>query len=148
MNKTTIKEYCLTKLQRQKQELQSAIEKVFDSIIEEDKSTAGNKYETARALGQEELDRLHRQVNSTDQQIALLNQLDSTVSHSDIQTGSLVKTSTKYIYFAIAIGRIQIDGTDIFVISINSPMGQKAKGLKKGDFLELASGKEEILEVT
>jgi transcription elongation GreA/GreB family factor len=147
MKKTLIKEYCITKLQTQKQELQAAIEKVFDSIVEEDKSTAGNKYETARALGQEELDRLHRQVNSTEQQIALLSQLDANVNHSEIQTGALVKTTDKYIYFAIAIGRIQLDGNNIFVISVNSPMGQKAKGLKKGDFIELASGKEEILEV-
>jgi transcription elongation GreA/GreB family factor len=151
MEKQKIQHYILEKLLAQKLELKGAIDKVFESVVNEENSTAGNKYETARAQGQEELDRLHRQAIANDQQIAQLKKIEELttkdIQFSEVQQGALVKTESKWIYFLMAIGRIRFNDEDVFVLSINSPLGDQMKGKKVGDEIVMAGKTEKIISL-
>lgn len=128
-------------------ELKSAIAKVQESIENEDNSTAGNKFETARAMGQEELDRINRQMSICIKEYNILNQINLDRPCDSVQLGALVKTDKKIMYMCVALGKIEINKTPIFAISFVSPIGQMILGKQVGDELTFAGKKEKILEV-
>jgi transcription elongation GreA/GreB family factor len=145
--KIKIHQACLDKLQSQMDELKSAIAKVQESIINEDNSTAGNKFETARAMGQEELDRINRQMSICIKEFNILNQINLDRECNSIQLGAVVKTSKKTMYMCVALGKIEIDGESIFAISFVSPVGQMLLGKEVGEELVFGGKKEKITAV-
>jgi len=76
-------------------ELKSAITKVQESIVNEENSTAGNKFETARAMGQEELDRINRQMSVLVKEYNILSQINLDRPCDSVQLGAVVKTDKK-----------------------------------------------------
>lgn len=129
------------------QEIESEIKETNDSKKNESKSSAGDKYETSREMIQQVLNNLESQLAKY---IQMKNELDS-INFSEgtdsIKSGSLIKTDTSYFLIAIAIGKINIDNTDIYIISMNSPIGNVLKGKKKNDVLNFQNRKIEILEI-
>lgn len=145
--KKSIHEACLTKLQSQMDELKAAIAKVQESIENEDNSTAGNKFETARAMGQEELDRINRQMSVCIKEYNILNQINLERECKSVQLGAVVKTDKKTMYMCVALGKIELNGESIFAISFVSPVGQMLLGKEVGDQLVFAGKKENIIAV-
>jgi hypothetical protein len=100
---------------------------------EEGKSSAGDKYETGRAMMQIERDQAARQL---DEALKLRNTLDQIPTHANTTTvglGSLVITSTKKIFISIGIGKLNLDGEDFLVVAPASPLGKALMGLKQKD---------------
>ena len=64
-----------------------------------------------------------------------------------INLGSLIKTSIGYFYIAIALGKIKVDDTEIFVISPQSPIASKLLGLSLNHEIEMNSKKIIIQEL-
>ena len=147
ISKSDIHTACLEKLQVQMDELKSAIAKVQESIENEDNSTAGNKFETARAMGQEELDRINRQMSICIKEYNILNQINLDRPCDSVQLGAVVVTNKKTMYMCVALGKIEIDKTPVFAISFVSPIGQMILGKQVGDELTFAGKKEKIVEV-
>ena len=144
MDKTTIYNACLQKLQEQIDELQEAIDKVQESVEGEENSTAGNKFETARAMGQEELDRLNRQMSNAQNQMKVLNLIEPNKPCDSAQLGAVIKTNKKMLYFSIGLGRIEVDKVNYFAISAISPIGKTLMGKTVGETVEFAGNKEKI----
>lgn len=128
-------------MQTQILELKAAMAKVQESVINEENSTAGNKFETARAMGQEELDRMQKQMTNQINQFALLQKINVDETYSQAQAGALIFTSDKIFFMAIALGRIVVADKNIFVISAGSPLGQALMKKKKGDTYILGNTK-------
>ncbi|MDG2454263.1 MAG: hypothetical protein P8N47_00515 [Bacteroidia bacterium] len=147
MKKSKIHAACMEKLQNQVNELQSAIDKVQESIVGEDNSTAGNKFETARAMGQEELDRLNQTMNHAIKEFTILSQISPNKPCTTAQLGAHIVTDKKELYLATGIGRLVIGEKTIFVTSPTSPVGQQLMGLEKDGELAFAGKKEKILSV-
>ncbi len=144
LNKADIHQACVEKLKHQIEELQSAMDKVQESIENEENSTAGNKFETARAMGQEEMDRLNRQMNNAQKQMAILNQINPSLACDSAQIGALIQTNKKLLYPCIGIGKIEIGKDVIFAISSNSPIAQMLMGKQAGESVVFAGKKEKI----
>lgn len=147
MKKSDIHAACMVKLQTQLDELQSAIDKVQESIVGEDNSTAGNKFETARAMGQEELDRLNQTMNHAIREMSILSHINPEKPCKSVQLGAHIVTDKKELYLATGIGRIVIGDQTIFVTSPTSPIGQQLMGLEKGGELAFNGKKETIVSV-
>lgn len=144
ISKNAIHEACLSKLQSQMDELKSAIAKVQESIVNEENSTAGNKFETARAMGQEELDRINRQMSVLVKEYNILSQINLDRPCDSVQLGAVVKTDKKMLYTSVALGKVEVENTPIFAISFFSPIGQMLLGKEVGDELVFAGKKEKI----
>jgi transcription elongation GreA/GreB family factor len=106
--------------------LQKEQEDIMESLRQETKSTAGDKYETSRAM-------LHMEQGNIASQLAVLLQqkaiLESITTKSNfptetVQLGSLVKTNKGYIFIAAALGKATIDAQTIFAVSPESPLGK------------------------
>lgn len=47
--------------------------------------------------------------------------------------GSLVKTDSMTFYIALSMGKVELEGSEYYIISLASPLGQLLKLRKKGD---------------
>lgn len=117
------------------------------SANNETKSSAGDKYETGRAMAQLEIAKNSIQLTEAlglRQKLALLGEKKITET---VQTGSLVMTSRGNFYLAIPAGSCEIDGTTYFAISADSPVGSKLIGLKSGDSFVIRDARYSVLAV-
>lgn len=106
--------------------LQKQQEDLLESLRQETKSTAGDKYETSRAMLHLEQENIAIQLSVLFQQKAILESIQQNEdSQTDtIQFGSLVKTNKCFIFIAVALGRISVDDQTVFAISPESPLGK------------------------
>ena len=89
----------------------------------ETKSSAGDKHETARAMMQLEQEKLGKQIQEWELQKNTLAKIDATITSQVVALGSLIETNNGYFFIAANIGKIQVDGSVIMVISKQSPLG-------------------------
>ena len=134
-------------LERKHSELIAMMEDLSDGLANETKSSAGDKYETSRAMSQQEIDKVSVQLQENKRQIALLPLLESQKASGRIASGSLVRTTTGLFFIGIPLGQIELSGTTIFCISPTSPLAQKLLGMEAGSAYELNGKSESIIEV-
>jgi len=104
---------------------------------EDTKSSAGDKYETGRAMMQQEKDRNTTQLNEANKLIVALNRISTGGTADKVETGSLVITNNGKFYLAISAGNLTIEGESYFAISPASPIGMKMVGLNVGEEFSL-----------
>ena len=109
-------------------ELERVINEVQQSANQESKSSMGDKYETGRAMAQNEVFMLQTQLASLRQDFETIHTIDFSISIDKVIQGSLVETSTGWFLLSIGLGKITVEGKNLFCISINSPLGQVLKG--------------------
>jgi len=109
------------------------LEQLMDSKQHETKSSAGDKYETGMAMIQNEEDLYKRQLANTQQ---IQNQFQKIQSEKEciiVEPGALIKLPAGWFYLGAAMGKIRIDNTDVYCISLQSPLGVALKNHKLND---------------
>jgi transcription elongation GreA/GreB family factor len=109
-------------------EAKEALAAMQDSLTSETKSTAGDKYETGRAMVQIELQKLSAQHDKIAGQLQTLAQVDPQRACATVEFGSLVQTAQESYFFAIPAGKITVDGQVHYAISMASPIGSLLQG--------------------
>lgn len=120
-------------------EAQLTLQTTIEGRNNESKSTAGDKYETGRAMMQIEQQQNEIQLNKLNTLKAQLQQINITSVSKKIILGNIVKTNKGYFLLAIPFGKIAFKENEIHVISLASPLGQKMLHKQNGDtfsFLE------------
>ncbi|MBT1688423.1 GreA/GreB family elongation factor [Dawidia soli] len=124
---------CQDHVQRRIRDISQALEEVQQSAHEETKSTAGDKYETARAMAQNEMEKLNAQLQENKKLQQILEQIDPRRSTPVIQLGSAVRTTQGNFYIAVSAGVLGQDKEAYFAVSPASPIGTRLMGQKAGD---------------
>ncbi|WP_276369619.1 3-oxoacyl-ACP synthase [Chryseolinea sp. H1M3-3] len=109
---------------------------------EEGKSSAGDKYETGRAMAQIERDKAAQQLNEATKLKGILDHLSLDAQHEKIGLGSLVITNKNKIFLCIGIGKVMLNENEFLVVAPGAPLGQALMGLKLND--KLVFNKEKI----
>ncbi len=124
-------EYVNIRIDTSKQAMADAQE----SANAEEKSSAGDKYETGRAMMQIEHDKAAQQLNESMKLKQVLDQINNTEARQSVASlGSVVITSSSpHFYVAISAGKIQIDGVEYIALAPQSPIGKALLGLKVND---------------
>lgn len=118
-------------------ELESAaIERAKKAAASEEKSSAGDKYETGRAMMHLEQEKYARQLQQALDLKKSLMQLDVKKSYATVQPGALVITNRDNFFFAISADEIEIDDEEYLALSFASPLGQAFAGLKEGESVD------------
>jgi len=112
--------------------LNNQIESIRDSMKNETKSSAGDKYETAREMAQLEIDKLSKQLAQQRKMLSIFSSLDFSCK-SSISNGSLVITDKAKYFLSASIGKLSIENHDVFCISVVAPIAQSMLSLKKED---------------
>ncbi len=112
---------------------QLAIEDAQKASNDDTKSSAGDKYETGRAMMQQETDRNLTQLNEANKLKVSLNKISPNGVAGKAETGSVVITGSGNFYIAISAGVLTVNNEKYFAISPASPIGLKLMGLKACD---------------
>jgi transcription elongation GreA/GreB family factor len=112
---------------------QEAIKLAQASADDDTKSSAGDKYETGRAMMQLEMEQHNEQLSEALKLKRLLDQIKVDYQPTSIQPGTLAITDQGNFFVAISVGKLVVEGKTYMAVSIESPIGAKLKGLKKGE---------------
>jgi transcription elongation GreA/GreB family factor len=136
---------CQTVVQQRIASAGEAIRMAQESANEEGKSSAGDKYETGRAMAQLEIEKASGQLAEAKKLEQALEKISVDVVSAVVKPGSLVITNGGNYFISIAAGKLIVDNEMWFAISAGSPLGEKLVGRREGDVVEMM-GKEIVVE--
>lgn len=134
-------------LTQRKQALQTEMVAIQASANNETKSSAGDKYETARAMAQIEIDRLKNNLQVIDNQIIVLEKIKLVTATETASFGALVSTNRGVFLLGVGLGKITTSLGEIYAISLESPLGQQMKGQEMGGSFRLAANDCSIISI-
>lgn len=124
---------CLAYVQERILTATEAMLSAQESANSESKSSAGDKYETGRAMAQLERDRHAQLLADAKRMLAELEKINPDTTTSVVVPGSLVQTSRGTFFLAISAGKLTHDGADYFAVSVASPIGALLMGKRVGE---------------
>lgn len=112
-----------------------AMQAAQESANSETKSSAGDKYETGRAMAQEERNRNAAQLHQAQQLHAELARVNPRLPCDTVRLGALVQTSLGWFYFSISAGRLAGVGNqpEVFAVSAAAPVAVALHGKRAGE---------------
>lgn len=119
-------------LDEEEQLLQAELYDLKRDQNNQSKSSAGDKYETDREMAKQAEEKILERLTYNRQQMLQLQNLKSLPKREEITVGSLVKTKQASFFFGISKGKMNIQGSPIFMVSLNSPIGKAFQGKKAG----------------
>ncbi len=126
------------------------MEAAQESANDQSKSSAGDKYETSRSMGQLDRNMHARQYEQARQERTILERLESLSepnSFERIAVGSLIKTSAGYFFIAVSAGAVLVEGQTVLAVSAASPIGQALVGKQVKDTFLFKGKKQTIQEI-
>jgi hypothetical protein len=131
--KRELMEKCRLLLSERTAALSSALNEISESINTETKSSVGDKHETARARMQFEQEKLSKQLDELKTQAVELNRIDVSAKPVTAAYGSLIETERGSFFVSVALGKLILEGKEIYAISPSSPLAQAFKGCRQND---------------
>ena len=98
------------------------------SANEETKSSAGDKYETGRAMIQNEIEQIGIRLKEKIKVRERLKTFHVDLKYDHIQAGALAETSAGNFFFLVNGGEFVINGKKFMTVSISSPLGKVLHG--------------------
>lgn len=145
--KQELYERCYQHVEQRMQASRQAISEAKASADQETKSSAGDKYETGRAMMHLEMEKNAGQLEESLKLKHILDTIHLDANAESVQTGSLVTTNRGVFFIAISIGEVILQGKSYLVISAASPIGQKLIGLRAGDSMTFRNQTYTIKEI-
>ncbi len=110
----------------------------------EEKSSAGDKYETGRAMAQIARDQAALQLMEAQKLKSAVERIRSVNLSDRVGPGSLVQAGAHHFFLSIPAGKLTVGGKDFLFLSPASPLGSQLVGKKQGDTISIM-GKQETI---
>ena|SRR5690554_619264 len=120
----------------------------LESRNNDTKSSAGDKYETSRAMMQQEMDNAEISIHQVKVFQNELNRLPLKEDSESVISGSLVETNTGIYFLGLSLGKIVVNNHVVYAISTASPLGKLLLNRKVGDFIDLNNAQQKILKIS
>lgn len=147
LNKEEVFKQAILILKTRIQELKEERKAISDGILEDDKSSAGDKFETGREMLTQDLRQVESQITSNSNLLDEIYRVQSVKSQSsNVREGSLIRLDGEYFLIAAAVGKITVNEQGVHLISAASPLAQSVMGKGSGDKV-LFKGKENPVEL-
>jgi hypothetical protein len=143
--KATILQYVKNYLDQRMQTSLDAMNAAQESANGESKSSAGDKYETSRAMGHLDRDMHARMYQQTREERKLVERIDGNVIFKKGALGAFISTSMGDFFLSVSIGQVKIDEKPIMIISPQSPIGALLLGKMEGDTFSFRGKEAEVL---
>jgi len=124
-----------------------AMRNAQEAANEESKSSAGDKYETGRAMMQIERDKAATQLDEALKLKKTLSLIGTSGSHHVISLGSIVITTAFNAFISVGPGKVNVDGADYFIVTPMSPLGKALSGLNAGAEFTFNKKPNTVLEI-
>ena len=125
-----------------------AMQDAQNAANDESKSSAGDKYETGRAMMQIERDQAAVQLAEAMKLKRILDQINVNEHNSVISLGSIVIANSFRAFIAVGPPKLNIDGNLYFIITPLSPLGKVLIGLKTGAEFTFNNKQNVVVEIS
>lgn len=145
--KIALYQRCLELVQERIAAARKAMDEAQAAANENTKSSAGDKYETGRAMMQLERDKAAAHLATAMQLNKDLDAITPEQIQKTISPGSLVQTSNGHFFMAAPLGKIPLQGIDYWAISVYSPVGKLLMGKTEGEKVSFNGREFAVLKV-
>jgi transcription elongation GreA/GreB family factor len=145
--KQALLDTCNAIIQQKIEMMIHSIEAAKESRDNEEKSSAGDKYETGRAMSQMELEKFQVQLAKFQKIKSDLESINTELEHDKVKYGSVIESSNGRFFVAGALGKIDHEGKSYYAISLASPIGQALVDKKAGESYRLQGKEIKILSI-
>lgn len=125
--------YCVKFVDDKISNASNAIDAAQKSANQETKSSAGDKYETTRAMLHLDQEKYATQLVEANKLKRVLNQVEVNREYKEVQLGCIVSTNHGNFFIAISAGEIIEEGESYKAISLAAPIGQALNKSKIND---------------
>lgn len=120
-------------LEKGRSSAEHELEALDEAAANETKSSAGDKYETAREMFSQARDLQRRIREEAEAGLAWIERQRTETSRVACGPGALVETSDGWILLGPVPVRVEVDGVAVQGVSTQSPLGQALKGARPGE---------------
>ena len=145
--KNLLKAECVRLLEERIEFALTAMLSAQEAANSEGKSSAGDKYETSRAMGQQDRDMNARQLEQARKDLAFIHAIDVSRLASEIGIGSLVYCKEGIFFLAAGLGSAKLGNEQIHIVSPAAPLANLLIGKKAGEKISMNGKGFDILEV-
>ncbi len=131
--KDQLKQYCRSLIEQRITAARTAIANAQQAANSEEKSSAGDKYETGRAMGHLEKDMYARQLAENIKELAGLEAVNCHLIYGHITSGAFVQCGEVSFFIAAGLGKQVVNGQTIFFLSPHAPLAKTMQQKKTGD---------------
>ncbi|RPA67221.1 hypothetical protein EF405_17330 [Cyclobacteriaceae bacterium YHN15] len=133
-------------LREQIRDVQLQLSQLQESSETEEKSSAGDKFETHQEMLNQTRDMLQKSLAKDKILLAQLNAVPIKTMER-VEEGAILELSIGKIWVSVPIGKVNLNGIDYQLVSKDSPLINVLWNLKTGDPYDFRGKKEKILAV-
>ena len=147
MYKKSLYQQAVEMIRQRIAEARQAMDNAQAAANAEEKSSAGDKYETSRAMGQLEKDMHAKQLAANNHELSALMGIDCKTLHDAVVTGCVVVCDEINFFIAAGLGKLSSGGKDIYFLSPAAPMAKLLFNKVVGDSISFNNKQLTILDV-
>lgn len=133
--KHNLKRWALDHIAQRIAAAREVIDQAREATNNEEKSSAGDKYETARAMGQLQQEMYARQLSEYIKELAVLHSVNTETLSPEGKAGAFLQGENLAFFIAAGLGRHVIDGKPVFFLSPQAPLAKLLQNKKPGDHI-------------
>lgn len=146
--KSAVYQTAIAQLKQKEALLAEERKNIIESILEEEKNSAGDKYETSRENMTQDLNSLEKQIKQSKLDLEELYRLQSIKDTlPTVQEGALVQLGSDWFLLAVSVGQVKVEDKQVFLLSKNSPLGELLLGKKKNEAIQFRGKPQTIKEL-
>jgi hypothetical protein len=131
--KQSIKDACTTLLQQRIATAQAAMKRAQESANSEEKSSAGDKHETSRAMSQIDSEMNARQLAQAQRELDALNKLSITALYEKAVPGAVAISGDDVFFIGCGLGNTSAGDVKVIALSAQAPLAAELLHKKAGD---------------
>jgi hypothetical protein len=131
--KNKLKNIGLDMLRQRMVTAQEAMDRAQESANSEEKSSAGDKYETGRAMGQLQKEMHGRQFSEHAKEMKALQAIFTDSLYDKVGPGAFVQAKEIAFFVSAGIGRQEVEGISVLFVSPLAPLARALYNKKAGD---------------
>jgi len=139
--------HCKAVLLKRIEAAKNAMDQAQEAANSEGKSSAGDKYETSRAMGQLEAGMNAKQLDEAQRELAFLSAINPDIVFDSVQTGSFVTTEDYFYFISTGLGNLTVENIQVIFLSPASPVAKMMEGKKTGENFSFNGQSIKILDV-
>lgn len=144
--KKKVLEYCLHRQEEQIASLKDAMEGAMESALSERSGSEDNQ-DSFREQMQHERNMYAKKLSESTEMLAVFQRINPSATFQQAGQGAMVHTDKQIFLIAGSLGKVTIDGHDVFVISNQSPIYDVMAGKRKGDSFDFRGHKFTVADV-
>lgn len=138
MTKASICTQLMIHFKEELERIQTEITNTQNDISNDTKSSAGDKFETAREMAQQEIGKLQVQLQQINQTIGLITKIQN---NTEKPFGTILSSSQGYFVLGVSFKRVTLKtGLSIMGIGLNAPLAQQLLNFKINNEIRTPNG--------